>query len=89
MPIGGGRRRSDQTGEGSFLVFNTELADLLWSGRQPGLVKTVHCWQIPDKNEILIIFSLIREKIRVAGLVSLLSDVHQSVLCFLWSQLES
>ena len=29
---GGGRRRRRE--EGSFLVFNTELADLLWSGRQ-------------------------------------------------------
>ena len=32
------RKRSGETGEtagGSFLVFNTELADLLWTGRQP------------------------------------------------------
>ena len=34
---GGRRKRSGETGEsgeGSFLVFNTELADLLWTGRQ-------------------------------------------------------
>ena len=30
----GRRKRSGETGEGSFLVFNTELADLLWTGRQ-------------------------------------------------------
>ena len=36
---GGGRRKrsGEGEGEGAFLVFNTELADLLWTGRQePG-----------------------------------------------------
>ena len=30
----GRRRRSGGTSQGSFLLFNTEFADLLWTGRQ-------------------------------------------------------
>ena len=31
------RRRSEEAEGGTFLVFNTELADLLWTGRQYSL----------------------------------------------------